>query len=830
MSKINRKKHLNVIELLIQAIKRVGLLLEQGKVELALALLVESQETAVALGTHVEKLYGIQTKTVQMLEAFCEALYQLSVALSEGGDVIVAYGNLQSSVAAVKATYEEEFPDKLEVVFLPYKAAMWDSLESVWKAAAEDADCDAYVVPIPYYELDEERNFIEYFYEGDKYPEYVPITSYKEYDLELHHPDVIFIHNPYDSQNNVTSVAKEFYSSRLKDYTEKLVYIPYFVLGKLSPDNPTQVESVREYCITYGVLNADQVIVESENMRQIYIKNLLDYYGDTPENRKMLEKKVLGLGSPKFDKVTSVAKEDVEVPGDWKTVITKADGEWKKVIFYNTSVASFLKDCEKMLLKIKDVLRIFEENQEDVALLWRPHPLMEQTVKRARPDLIDEYMTIVEEYKNAGWGIYDDTPDMDRAIALSDAYYGDASSVVELFREVGKPVMLQELSEKAGFKEECYVDNWIEYESKLIFTPHNLNVLVEYNTETSQSDCIIPLHAESRTKQGLYADVLNCGDKIVLIPQRAKEFVIIDKNTKKCEYIRIPVVDEIDYCGELFSKGYIYNNHIYAIGKRYPGFVKINLEQMSVEIIDEWYKEITEIGVERESYSILSYNSIIVEEKLYIIVNQSDLLLEYDFTDETHKLYHLNNTTDKKYAVLGYYKNNFWFTRDGMHFFKWNNEKLSGEEIIIENKNLTGEEIRYALGVMYNEKMYLFSTIGCPILIVDLEKEVSEIIDFASGRDTFRSYKVRKKDNCAYITEYLTNKVYQLSFADNVIQPYSIKLQSHHIYKEYADVLNTEMEGDIINLQEFMKIIKHTVVSKKAWMKQSALIWEKVII
>ena len=378
LSKVNRKKHLDVIELLIDAIKRVGFLLEQGKVELALSLLVESQETAVALGTHVEKLYGAQTKTVQALEAFCEALYQVSVALSEGGDVVFAYDNLCSAVSAVKVTYEEEFPDRLEVAFLPYKAAMWDSLESVWKAAAEDADCDVYVVPIPYYELDEERNFVEYFYEGDKYPEYVPITSYKAYDLELHHPDVIFIHNPYDSQNNVTSVAKEFYSSKLKDCTEKLVYIPYFVLGKLSPNNPTQVESVREYCITYGVLNADQVIVESEDMRQIYIKHLLDYYGDTPENRQMLEKKVLGLGSPKFDKVTGVAKEDVEVPDDWKKVIIKKDGAWKKIIFYNTSVAAFLKDCEKMLLKIKDVLRIFEENKEEVALLWRPHPLMER--------------------------------------------------------------------------------------------------------------------------------------------------------------------------------------------------------------------------------------------------------------------------------------------------------------------------------------------------------------------------------------------------------------------------------------------------------------------
>ena len=49
----------------------------------------------------------------------------------------------------------------------------------------------------------------------------------------------------------------------------------------------------------------------------------------------------------------------------------------------------------------------------------------------------------METYLTEGWGIYDDTADLDRAIALSDAYYGDGSSVVELCRERGVPVMIQ---------------------------------------------------------------------------------------------------------------------------------------------------------------------------------------------------------------------------------------------------------------------------------------------------------------------------------------------------------------------------------------------------
>ena len=33
--------------------------------------------------------------------------------------------------------------------------------------------------------------------------------------------------------------------------------------------------------------------------------------------------------------------------------------------------------------------------------------------------------------------------ELDRAIALSDAYYGDPSSVVHLYKQTGKPIMIQ---------------------------------------------------------------------------------------------------------------------------------------------------------------------------------------------------------------------------------------------------------------------------------------------------------------------------------------------------------------------------------------------------
>ena len=99
-------------------------------------------------------------------------------------------------------------------------------------------------------------------------------------------------------------------------------------------------------------------------------------------------------------------------------------------------------DQESDYPRLRYVFDVFK-NRQDVALWWRPHPLMEATFRSMRPEHYAEYEQIVAEYKQAGWGIYDDTPELHRAIAYSDCYYGDGSSVVDLYKVTGKPVMIE---------------------------------------------------------------------------------------------------------------------------------------------------------------------------------------------------------------------------------------------------------------------------------------------------------------------------------------------------------------------------------------------------
>lgn len=343
---------------------------------------------------------------------------------------------------------QNETAFKKEIFFLPYKASMWDSLESVWRAADEDKEhCIAYVMPIPYADLTPEHTVAEWHYERDMFPKDVPTVPWQDFDLQEIHPDVIFIHNPYDAYSYVISIERRYSSDVLKEQTDKLVYIPYFVLaepvfeGKSEEEIETMEEGIERFVMTPAVLNAHQVIVQSEAMRRAYIDILTRQTGQT--DRTFWEKRILGTGSPKFDKVAATKRGDLDIPDEWLRIIKKPDGSWKKIIFYNTGVTALLRHEEKMLAKIRQVIQTFKENKDEIALLWRPHPLMKATIQSLRPELGEEYEGIVKQYKEESWGIYDDSADLDRAIVVSDAYYGDRSSVVQLYEKTSKPIMIQ---------------------------------------------------------------------------------------------------------------------------------------------------------------------------------------------------------------------------------------------------------------------------------------------------------------------------------------------------------------------------------------------------
>lgn len=181
-----------------------------------------------------------------------------------------------------------------EVVFLPYKASMWESMAGCWKEAAEDPDCDVFVIPIPYCDRNIDRSFHEIHYEGDLYPRDVQVMWYEDYDFEKRRPDVIYIQNPYDEYNQATSVLPFFYAKNLKQFTDCLVYVSSFRLTEILPEDKRAVESLEYFVKVPGVVCANQVIVSSEGMKKTYVDALTVFAGE--QTRSVWEGKGCSAG------------------------------------------------------------------------------------------------------------------------------------------------------------------------------------------------------------------------------------------------------------------------------------------------------------------------------------------------------------------------------------------------------------------------------------------------------------------------------------------------------------------------------------------------------
>ena len=407
-----KKQMLGLFGTMYEAHTEIKKLMNAGEIKTASDLLGECQNMAIRIGTTIDESEGENTEAVKLLEDYCEIAYEVS-QLSDGNK---ACKMLDKAIIKAENSVKNDIPSRLEIAIMPYKASMWDSLESIWKAADEDPECDVFVIPIPYYDRNPDHSLGKFHYEGNDFPDYVPIIDYEKYDLEKQRPDVIYIHNPYDDSNFVTSVDPKYYSYELKKYTEMLVYIPYYVTVMLES---TSLDPRPVY------YNADKIVLLSDLL--IERANRI-YAGD-----KNMRTKFVALGSPIIDAVLNSNKEDFTLPASWKSMING-----KRVVMFDLTLFVALVKSGDYLKKLKITFDYFQNNDTYV-LWWRPHPLTQNTLKTMRPQLMDEYDRIVQYYLDNKIGIYDDTPDVMRAVKWCDIYYGNkTSSVYALFCYDGK--------------------------------------------------------------------------------------------------------------------------------------------------------------------------------------------------------------------------------------------------------------------------------------------------------------------------------------------------------------------------------------------------------
>ena len=599
----------------------------------------------------------------------------------------------------VETSKEEHF--KKEMVFLPYKASMWDSLESVWRAAYEDKDnCLAYVIPIPYGDRNPDGTAKAWHCERDLFPKYVPTLDWQEEDLKTMHPDVIFIHNPYDDCNAVTSVDSMYYSRNLKCCTDKLVYVPYFVTGGKSIAD--------HFCQASGVLNADYVICENEAIKKIYERN----------HRAIIQcsdEKFLALGSPKYDKVIRAKKEEYPIPEEWKKLIAG-----RKIVLYNTSLTAQMQNPRCILSKLQEVLCYFKENK-DVVLWWRPHPLMEATFVSMIPQVVDMYRKIRDQYIMEGWGIYDNTAEMDRAIIWSDAYYGDSSSMLWLYAKTGKPIIVESLDIK---QDASIVPVGLKVVDEFVHCYNYMGMIIYINRLTKKIDYkIIPKHDRMQLFQGYTYLFEYKKDSYLCLPYGENHILIYDEKNE--EYETIPC--DNSFIGSTTCNKF--NNKIFISACEEFKLYVYNIKKNSLYSVED------AVGFSKMCSNIdgVRYRSISIKGQFLVLACQTNLLLNVDMqTEQMHVL----NIFDERYKISNFFTNSeiICFQTDDNKLLFWEYGCYKIHELAIPNS------------ISCNSKRGYFVCMSDDYGYVVSIKDSGEVIYMPISLETFQCQNVKKLD------------------------------------------------------------------------------------
>ena len=558
MTRAQKKQIEEFLKLLRKAHQAIKKEIEKKNDTTVMDLLQQCQDGAIQVGEMIDNSEGEGSVTIPLLENYCEVVYQVYEELGQTEKINVEkiYKKLDKALVSVENCVRNNIPVRTQAVFLPYKASMWDSLESIWMAADADPDCDAYVIPIPYYDKNPDGSFAQMHYEGELYPDYVPVIDYNDYNFEQY-PDMIFIHNPYDESNIVTSVHPFFYSKNLKSYTDNLVYVPYYsTTGGMSEG--------QKYCRAYYY--SDYIVIQAEKYRKFF-------------DPALEQDKLVALGSPKFDRVMRICQNPPEPPEHWK-----AKMEGKKVYFYNTSLDGMLSNTQAFLKKMEYVFRCFE-NRSEACLVWRPHPLMESTFDSMRTQYKPFYNALKEYYIKNDLGIYDDTPDIANTIALCDAYVGDAgTSVTSLFGMAGKPLFI--LDNNINSKPQK--DDWKGSIIRAFYPYGNDEWIVTqgnqlYHSEENNYEYKYFCNLSEYAYGDYYSQVITINGKNYVCPQNAQDILILGEKgiAKKIELKRCVEQPGAFYgavgCGK----------YLFLIPNNYPAIVRYDTEADVVDYYEE---------------------------------------------------------------------------------------------------------------------------------------------------------------------------------------------------------------------------------------------------
>ncbi len=348
-------------------------------------------------------------------EGIKEKIAQIESMIESNPDV---YGSLRGHLDVLKQNVHLGSSGREEVVFLTVGGDAWKNFDYFYRKEAAYENTDVYVIPIPFFDLNLDGTVRQNHYVTEGIPGDVTITSFNDYNLEARHPKRIYFQIPYDGENPAYSLHPVYFSGELLKYTEELIYVPCLDIYEMDPGDEKAFFCMDYYVKMPGIMHADKVILPTENLKENYIRALVEFAGEDTKN---------------------LWEEKIQVE-DYRPK-KEAEGGKKKILYY-TNFSSFVSHRDLALDKIRRNLDVFFEASDQVELYWMISRSTKEVLLWKCPEAYEKLMELYRKYEADGWGRVVTSED-DPVLAMMDAFYGEPGKLAHIANANKIPVMIQ---------------------------------------------------------------------------------------------------------------------------------------------------------------------------------------------------------------------------------------------------------------------------------------------------------------------------------------------------------------------------------------------------
>lgn len=346
----------------------------------------------------------------------------------------------------------------------------------------------------------------------------------------------------------------------------------------------------------------------------------------------------------------------------------------KKVFLLNTHLDNILNAPEELIEHLERIFDYFK-NDDRVVLLWRPHPLSKSTISLKSRNLLDRYEKLIEKFIQMPQTIYDESEDLHRAIAVSDCYIGDLSSLVKLYEAAKKPAMVLSPIRSNQYSYMCLQfhagaqkGDWV------YFSAINFNGFFKLSLITGEIAYLGRFKREE-LKQNLHGGAYIQEDFCWFFPKFGTYIVKIDLNTLEQQFINC--FETLKFHDEYKFIDYVIDGHdIWLIPKGSAAILKFNLITEEFVIFDNWPEA---LFWDKDSTPFSS--AVLLHDKLIICPCDLEDFIILD-TQTGNMITSAEKIPCQTYSGIAYDGRCLWLSPlRGDHILKWDVEHGVGEKI-----------------------------------------------------------------------------------------------------------------------------------------------------